>query len=86
MSQYEHFQFGCTVSLHHGDLGYTDEEANALDPVELAKEITDMVMEILDRQLATEIKEARELTTADQTFLLDSFTEHRSRSRRKRST
>jgi hypothetical protein len=85
MSQYEHFQFGCTVTLEHGDLGYTDEEAHDIPVDELVQELTDKVMEILDRQLAGEIKEARELTTADQTVLLDSFTEHRSRTRKRRT-
>lgn len=84
MSQYEHFQFGATVTLDHNDLGYTDDEARKMDHTDLAAEINEAVMTLLDNYLGTEIEEARELTQAEQTFLLDSFTNNNRRSRRNR--
>lgn len=89
LGSYESLGFGSSVTLGHGDVGYTDDEARALCETEegtkqLALEISDAVLAILNDQLVDEIEDARELTTEDKSFIVASFTEQRRRPRNKR--
>lgn len=74
MGNYESYDFGCTVTIDHSDLGYTDEDARDIDFYVLTSELSDKCMEVLNEQLAEEIKEAAQLTANEKSFLLSSFT------------
>jgi hypothetical protein len=80
MGNYEMYEFGSTVTVDHNDLGYTEDDVRGMGADALAKEITEKCMEILSDQLAVEIEDARQLTDAEKSFLLDSFTPRRPRS------
>lgn len=88
LGNFESMSFGCSVTMGHGDIGYTDAEALALcqddgGTAVLAGEIAEAVLEVLNCQLIEEINDARELTTEDKSVIIASFTEQR-RSRTKR--
>ena len=59
--------------MDHSDLGYTDEEARQIDPLDLAADITAMVLEVLHDQLRLEVAEAAALTDEDKSFVLENF-------------
>ena len=83
MGNYEHYEFGCVVTLNHCDLGYTDQEAQEVDTDTLATELSNKCMEVLNGQLEDEIREAQQLTDAEKSFVLESFTSRRPRTRRR---
>lgn len=85
MGNYEHYEFGCVVTIDHSDLGYTNEEAQAMDIDTLIDELTDKCMGVLNDQLVEEIREAKKLTDAEKSFVLDSFTSERTRTRRRKA-
>lgn len=77
MGDYESYQFGASVTLGHGDLGYTDEDLVEMsddERKELQKELTRKILKVLDEQLIQEIKDSAELTENKKSFLLRSFT------------
>jgi hypothetical protein len=73
MGNFESFEFGATVTMDHSDLGYTDQEAREIDPIDLATDITELVMTVLTDLLRDEIVEAAGFTDEDKSFLLANF-------------
>jgi hypothetical protein len=82
LGNYESYEFGSSVTLEHGDIGLTDEEAHETPPTKLAGMLTDACLGILNDQLAEEIEDARNMTKAEKTILIDSFAPKRRSTRR----
>lgn len=72
MGNYEHVEFGSSVTIDHTDLGFSDEEV-AKDPDGAMKELKTACEDYLQDQLAEEIKDAADLTDAEKSMLLDAF-------------
>lgn len=81
LGNYESYTFGATVTLDHGDLGYTDTEVQEgvrtegnefLDTV--VKEAQDKAEDVLDRLLIADITSSREITEEDRSIVLRAFT------------
>lgn len=82
LGNYESIDFHCSVTLEHGDLGYTDEERAMLcaakgGRAKLTAELTDACLEIVNEQLTSEIRDARDLTEEDRSFLLRTVRDQR---------
>ena len=85
LGNYEMLELGCTVTLNHGDLGYTDADARDLDTDVLAGELTDKCLELLNEGLASEIKDARRFTSAEKSVLLDALAPDARRTRTRKA-
>lgn len=75
LGNFESLRFEASVTLDHGDL-YSDD-ADCPDLMELAAELSAACLMILNDQLIEEIRDARELTSEDKSFIIASFTEQR---------
>jgi hypothetical protein len=78
MTQYENYTFGASVTMSHGDVGLTDEDARrrcASDDGRraLTDRITDEVMSALNELLIEEVSDAARLTDVDKSFILRTF-------------
>jgi hypothetical protein len=85
LGNYEMLEVGCSITLGHDDLGYTNNDARDLDTDVLAEELNAKCLELLNEGLASEIKDARKLTSAEKSVLIDTFApESRTRTRKAR--
>lgn len=80
LGNYESADFGGTVTIEHGDLGYTDEEVQQntrKDPSwmdVLVKEMKNKAEEYLDLILIEDIKAYQGITEETRSILLRAFT------------
>lgn len=85
LGNYEMLEIGCTVTLNHGDLGYTDADARDIDTDDLAGELTDKCLELLNEGLAGEIADARKLSNAEKSVLIDALDSDQRRTRTRKA-
>lgn len=85
LGNFEMLEVGCSVTLNHGDLGYTDADARDIDTDDLAGELTDKCLELINEGLADEIDGARKLTSAEKSVLVDSLAPDKRRTRTRKA-
>lgn len=82
LGQFESYRFGAEIEITHRDLGYSDDHTVLAE--DLAVEMTEVCLKILNDQLTQELEDAREITTEQKSFLLASFTTPSTRRKRQR--
>lgn len=72
MQQYETYTFGAVVTLDHHDIGYSDDDLLELDQEalqEVRAELTDAVLEELEKQLIEEIEDSASITANRKSYI-----------------
>lgn len=85
LGNYEMLEIGCTVTLGHGDLGYTDADARDIETDDLAAELTDKCLELLNEGLASEVADAARLSNAEKSVLIDALAPDKRRTRTRKA-